>query len=488
MHPRNYRRCWIRRFDLFALLAGRRCVLPNLRFAVINFKLVLSTVSVPELFTCGADINTFPQVSSHRHIAMNSLCSGMIKNYDTSLTDRSLLDIFSETSSVSKCYTLMCMIPVLDADEIRTLSETLPPELSFLNRKGLVHLLPPNIFSIFNRGTRECRHSISKRELLVRNCRNPNFDDGDLRHMDSFFSLPYHLQQAPDPTRSNLDTPYPSTEFSSSAINTTSRHRRDINEIHINGINPLLNTASTTSFDLRVIGGVLDTSSADAFQSRTLPPSIEHPPGDFESTLQNIIQKKSQCTSDWIVQQASSAIAASLSHLTSGGSMSDLFMIKVIGVTAVGAAAADFYLRGNDQSTLLHISNFSDSNRARSVHRMLELASNYTVKCALPCMIAVATTTGTMLAVRNIRRVSSATLEFRLSVSGLVICCRDYIRKTHLMSYLATDQPLLMIVISAWALTAFIALQLSLKVKNTEWIFNSIFAKMLRKYVDAFDD
>ena len=63
---------------------------------------------------------------------------------------RSLLDILTETSTFAKCYTLIGLIPLLSVEEINFLSRTLPPECSFLTRKGLVHLLPSPLRGMFD--------------------------------------------------------------------------------------------------------------------------------------------------------------------------------------------------------------------------------------------------------------------------------------------------------------------------------------------------
>lgn len=394
---------------------------------------------------------------------------------------RSLLDVLSETSSLAKCYTLMCMIPVLDADEIRTLSEALPPELSFLRKKGLVHLLPPYICKISDHGATEGYHSISQPEIY----------DRDLQYSDSFFSLPSHLQQASHLTGIDLEAVYPRSGFlvSPNSIGTTAGHRRSHCLIDSNENCTAESSASVNPPRLRVQRGVTDMSSTASISTGVALQSIELTQRNFESTLQDLVERKSKLTSDWIAQQTSSAISASLRYLASGGSMSDEFMIIVLGACTFGATAANFHLGKSQEPTLKMISNLPHANNGASLQGIVKYAINHTAKCAFPCMVAAAVTTGSMLAVRNIRRVSACSSKFRLSVSNLLVCCRDYIRRAHLKPFsnlLTGDHPLLLIAISAWAVTAFIVLQLNLRARNSKWIYNSVVAKMLRSYVDTF--
>ena len=397
-------------------------------------------------------------------------------------TCRSLLDILTETSAIAKCYTLIGMIPVLCSEEIHSLSETLPAECAFLRKKGLIYLLPSPLREIFHEDRNERDSSLSNSEYSDRGSGIGN--EGDLNSYQSFFSVP-HIPQ----TAANLATSSVSTSpISRNIVVSTYPDLRSRRSVILNQIRSAGNVIGQ--------GARLNTNfgrhNPTQQPSRVRVSGLTIPQGDFERTLEGMLARRTEMTREWVVRKISSAVASTIYRIASGGHMSDKFMIGIISFSAAGAGVASVAYRALQASSSNHeivLRGSTVVTTTQKVSYVLQLALKSAAMCATPCLSTVAIATGSMFAVRKISNVS-LTMFSHHRLRELLTRTRNFLWRLQvsplkcfsLGAFFSLDDPTFLIVISAWTLTAFLALQLKVRAKNFKWIFNIILAKLLRCY------
>lgn len=404
---------------------------------------------------------------------------------------RSLLDILTETSAIAKCYTLIGMIPVLCSEEIHSLSETLPPECAFLRKKGLVHLLPSPFRDIFDDSRNERNSSQRSGEFGYADIGITNENDGDMNPYLSFFSIPHGAQMASDPTTSSTST----SPISRNIVVTTYPDVR--------------NTRPVLSHQIRSTGNIIrqGTRLNSNFGRRNLlhpnmatrlgTSGLTIPQGDFERTLEQMIARRTEVTTNWVVQKITSAATATVYRLASGGHMSDKFMIGMIGACSAGAGLASVAYQALQASTSNHeivVRGSGNISAAQKAIYVLQVALRNAAMCATPCLSTVAIAAGSMFAVRKVSNVS-VTVFSHLRIREVLARSRSFLWRLQvsplkyfsLGKFFNLNDPAFLILISAWTLTAFLALQLKVRTKDFKWMFNIILAKLLRCYEDLFN-
>ena len=400
---------------------------------------------------------------------------------------RSLLDLLTETSVFAKCYTLIGMIPLLSVEEINFLSETLPPECSFLTRKGLVHLLPSPLRGMFDVNITENVDSTMK------SCCNDNDETvntfeilGD-RPRD-IFSQPYLLRpRAPSPEKLQRthSTAMPVVSELLQTRATTSIIFDDpgcYRDLLGHGIfcHEKANNASQTGTVLNantVVGG-----SITRVHPSTLPIVVD----DFDATLENILDRRSKATTDWLFKKAISTVSSSICSICSGGNISDRTMIGIMGACTVSASVASMGQQALKIS-FKQIEIYGVSNR-RIKHALQQTALN-TLNCFVPAISAVAITAGGMLLLRNAASTSRNIFRAHTPLHRMLSYTLMFTRTLQLRpssmfapgSFFLTN-PTLVIVLSAWSLTAFVAWRLKSRVKNFKWLFDIIISKFVSDY------
>lgn len=400
---------------------------------------------------------------------------------------RSLLDILTETSTFAKCYTLIGMIPLLSVEEINFLSRSLPPECSFLTRKGLVHLLPSPLRGMFDVNGTENVES-------TKGFYNDDSDEtgngyeilGD--RPGDFFTSQFFLRpraSAPEKRQTTRSTALPlisellQTRTTTSLIFDSARFRRDRM-----GHGAVYHERASNSGQT---GTILSTnpvvgSPVTASNSLALP-IVE---GDFDATLESILDRRSQATSDWLFQKTVSFVSSSVSRICTGGSISDGTMIGIIGVCTASAGVASLAQQSFGDS-LKQMEIFGVS-KGRVTHA-LQQAALTTLKCVVPVVSAVAVTAGGMLLIRKAASTSRNLFRPHTPLHRMLSYTLMLTRTLQLQSsrvfpsgsFFLTN-PTLVIVLSAWSLTAFVAWRLKSRVKSFKWLFDIILSKFVGDY------
>jgi hypothetical protein len=404
---------------------------------------------------------------------------------------RSLLDILTETSAIAKCYTLIGMIPVLRSEEIHSLSETLPPECAFLRKKGLVHLLPSPFREMLDDDRNQRESSPRRGGLNYAENRVANENDTDLSSYHSFFSVPQRAQVASNPATSSTSTPPISRNIIVSTYPDVRSVRSVISHQIRGGGNVVRQgTRLNTNFG-RCSLPQLHLPTRQGVSGLTIPQ------GDFERTLEQMIARRTEVTTDWVVQKISSAVTSTVYRIASGGHMSDKFMIGMIGACSAGAGIASVAYGALQASTSNHeivVRGSGSITAAQKVTYVLQLALRNAAMCATPCLGTVAIATGSMFAIRKVSNVSLTAFS-HLRIREILARSRNFLWRLQdsplkcfsLGKFFNLNDPTFLIVVSAWTLTAFLALQLKVRTKNFQWMFNIILAKLLRCYEDLFN-
>ena len=383
------------------------------------------------------------------------------------------------------------MIPVLRSEEIHSLSETLPPECAFLRKKGLVHLLPSPFGDIFDNDRNERYNPPRRGEFPYADNGVANENDRDLNSYHSFFSVPHLAQAASNPATTSTST----SPISRNIVVSTYPNVRS--------------ARSVITQQIRSAGNVIrqGTHLNSNFGRRNLPhlhlptrsgvSGLSIPQGDFERTLEQMIARRTEVTTNWVVQKISSAVSSTVYRLASGGHMSDKFMIGLIGACSAGAGIASVAYQALQASTNNHeivVRGSGSITAAQKAGYVLQLALRNAAMCATPCLGTVAIATGSMFAVRKVSN-ASLTVFSHLRIREILARSRNFLwrlqvsplRCFSLGKFFNLNDPTFLIVVSAWTLTAFLALQLKVRAKNFKWMFNIILARLLRSYEELFN-
>ena len=383
------------------------------------------------------------------------------------------------------------MIPVLRSEEIHSLSETLPPECAFLRKKGLVHLLPSPFGDIFDNDRNERYNPPRRGEFPYSDNGVANENDRDLNSYHSFFSVPHLAQAVSNPATTSTST----SPISRNIVVSTYPNVRS--------------ARSVITQQIRSAGNVIrqGTHLNSNFGRRNLPhlhlptrsgvSGLSIPQGDFERTLEQMIARRTEVTTNWVVQKISSAVSSTVYRLASGGHMSDKFMIGLIGACSAGAGIASVAYQALQASTNNHeivVRGSGSITAAQKAGYVLQLALRNAAMCATPCLGTVAIATGSMFAVRKMSN-ASLTVFSHLRIREILARSRNFLwrlqvsplRCFSLGKFFNLNDPTFLIVVSAWTLTAFLALQLKVRTKNFKWMFNIILARLLRSYEELFN-
>lgn len=400
---------------------------------------------------------------------------------------RSLLDILTETSVFAKCYTLIGMIPLLTMEEINFLSRTLPPECSFLTRKGLVHLLPSPLRGMFDVNVTE-NIDLTKRSYCQENEETTNTFEilGDCS--GDFFSSPFSRRSKaslPERHRTAHSTVIPffsellQTRTTTSLIFDGSRRCRDVmgHDSIYQGRDSNSGQMGITNDMNSVVG-----SSVTGLNQSTFP-IIE---GDFDATLESILDRRSKATSEWLFNKAVSSVSSSISGIMTGGNISDGTMVGIICACTASAGL------GSIAQQALKVSFRQLSIYGVSHRRMkyaLQQAASTALQYGVPAVGAVAITAGGMLILRKAASTTRSMLRADTPLHRMLSYTLMLTRTLKLQpsrtlssSNFFLTNPTLIIVISAWSLTAFVAWRLKSRVKNFKWLFDIILSKFFTDY------
>ena len=400
---------------------------------------------------------------------------------------RSLLDILTETSVFAKCYTLIGMIPLLTMEEINFLSRTLPPECSFLTRKGLVHLLPSPLRGMFDVNVTE-NIDLTKRSYCQENEETTNTFEILRDCSGDFFSPPFNRRpkaSSPGKHRTTHSTVIPffsellQTRTTTSMIFDGSRCCRDVM-----GHDSIYHGRDSNSGQMGItdnMNSVVDSSVAGLNQSTY--PIIE---GDFDATLESILDRRSKATSEWLLNKAISSVSSSISGILTGGNISDGTMVGIICACTASAGL------GSITQQALKVS-FRQINIYGVSHRRMKYALQQAASTALqygvPAISAVAITAGGMLLLRKAASTTRVLLRTQTPLHRMLSYTLMLTRALQLQpsrtlssSNFFLTNPTLIIVVSAWSLTAFVAWRLKSRVKNFKWLFDIILSKFVTDY------
>ena len=208
--------------------------------------------------------------------------------------------------------------------------------------------------------------------------------------------------------------------------------------------------------------------------------------GDFDATLESILDRRSQATSSWLFQKTVSFVSSSVSRICTGGSISDGTMIGIIGVCTASAGVASVAQQSFGYSSK-QMEIFGVSN-SRVTHA-LQQAAQTTLKCVVPAVSAVAVTAGGMLLIRKTASTSRNLFRPHTPLHRMLSYTLMMTRTLQLQSsrVFSTEtffltNPTLIIVLSAWSLTAFVAWRLKSRVKSFKWFFDIILSKFVGDY------
>ena len=432
---------------------------------------------------------------------------------------RSLLDVLTETSAIAKGYTLLSMIPVLGAEEIHLLSEQLPSECQFLRQKGLIHLLPAPLQSMLSRPTRGIQNN-SKVTLNEETNINQNTVGDSFGSNSSFFALPSFLSES-SANQHNRSSSLPSTPRSdhilpesSSALRTRSTTNTfNVSTDNQNMRNNTLNGLSgrhDTPADISLIRRMRSTNATNRPGPGPVPATalmVPLPQGDFERTLQDILTRKTKVTTDWFVDKIKTAAISNLYYFSSGGDVSDQCLVGLIGLGALGVTIGTSMQhriqcetrRALQQGGLVDTIGNTLSVRMGSYSGIGQLLKNTVqgvVTYGVPCMTTLTITMGSMLAVRKIQQNRPADGFTSLLSSAVILpMARNFLKKLQcsavkifsLGRFHDIDDPMFLIVVSAWTLTAFVAVKFRRNVKHLKWIFNVIISRLLNDWKFKFN-
>lgn len=400
---------------------------------------------------------------------------------------RSLLDILTETSVFAKCYTLIGMIPLLTMEEINFLSKTLPPECSFLTRKGLIHLLPSPLRGMFDINVTE-NIDLTKRSY----CHDNEETTGTFEILGDcsghFFSPPFSRRPKASPPEKHRTThptviPFFSellqTRTTTSMIFDGSRHCRDVmgHDSIYHGRDSNSGQMGTTNDMNSVVG-----SSVTGLNQSTFP-IIE---GDFDATLENILDRRSKATSAWLFNKAISAVSSSISDIWTGGNISDGTMVGIVCACTATAGLGSIAQQASKNS-FRQINIYGVSHRRMKY--ALQQAASTALQYGVPAVSAVAITAGGMLLLRKAASTTRSLLRahtplHRMFSYTLMLTRTLQLQPSRTLSsgFFFLTNPTLVIVLSAWSLTAFVAWRLKSCVKNFKWLFDIILSKFVTDY------
>ena len=398
---------------------------------------------------------------------------------------------------------LLSLIPVLESEEIHLLSQTLPDECVFLKRKGLVHLLPSILKDmlcgterslLISRSTIELEKSYRRRGFAVSEA-----IDGDQKTFSRIFSAP-HIEADSVGNRSLLRAMH--TTMRNVSLSLTSRsdtlnnHDPDIENESINDYR------SPQSHTMRANSLIPDYMSPSV--SGDSPVFSIPEESDFEITLQNILDRKTKITLDWLKEKVQNSVVSNVYYVISGGGMSDRLMVALMAGGALGIAFGTalqrrFHHPDNNLISVVksagddvNIKALANLCRSKGIEQLLKVFVKKSVTCAIPCLQSLTITAGSMLLVRKVQD-SQILSKFStlFSSRAMLPIARNFMRKIRVSGlkifadsgrqYRFYDTYILLIV-SAWTLTAFLAYKLHQNVKSLRWVFNSIIMKLLADY------
>lgn len=416
---------------------------------------------------------------------------------------------------MAKGYTLLSMIPVLGSEEIHLLSQTLPDECLFLRQKGLVHLLPSTLRDMLHGTQRNPFTSNLNTESQKtdktderRDLSGGTENDGNYSMFSSFFYPP-----------SQLTTSTASSNSNASSVNQNLSNHLSVNHSRTNIPLSATSRGSIPNDHNATIASSSGNHANNPLVSRRVrlqnvvpdvtSPSVSGPchvlsvpqDGDFERTLQDILHRKSKVTSDWLKEKVQIAVKSNVYYLLSGGDMSDGLMVGLTAGSALGVALSTAVQSRihHPEEGVIAVAKVVTGNtgfkaltsrcRIKGMEVFLKSAIKQAVTCAVPCFTSIALITGSMLVIRKVHD-NKILSRFPLLLSSKVMLpiARKFIRKLQLSSMklftlggrlYRCDDPLCLAAVSAWTLTAFLAVKLHQNVKSLRWVFNSIVMKLL---------
>ena len=389
---------------------------------------------------------------------------------------------------------LLSMIPALESDEIHQLSQTLNDECLFLKRKGLVHLLPSILKDMLygnERSSLSSRLNIEVEESCIR--RGSPVSGATF---SSLFSVP-HVEVHNAGNRSLLGAAH--TTLRNISLSLTSRsdthdnHHADIENESINNFRSL---QSQTMRANTFIPDHMSPSVSACNPIHSIPQD-----SDFDRTLQNILNRKTKATLDWLKEKVQNTMISNVYYVMSGGSMSDRLMVALIACGALGSALGTelqrrFYHYDNNLISVVKSAGDDVSSKvlgssytSKGIEQLLIVAAKQSVTCVIPCLQSLTITAGSMLLVRKVQD-SKIISKFSslFSSRAMLPIARKFMRKvrlsglnifSHSGSNYSFDDPYILLIVSAWTLTAFLAFKLHQNIRSLRWVFNSIIMKLL---------